>query len=170
MGGQDGEGWHHVMIKPRYREDFDHMSELYLIFEQDRVFYVTISDRKVRDKKNWVKFAEDGIAAERKLHREVMMAIEDSTEADDMTEELLGCDVVYEELLLGCVVDVFYNGAQEVLVIATPLDIDLLVPMVDRYLLPGAKDSDVLYLGNLDELLAASGLLIVDGQLRQDEV
>lgn len=169
LGGQDSKGWHHVMIKPSHRGAFDHLSELYLIFEQDRVFYVTISDRKERDKKSWVKFAEDGIAEERKLHREVILAIEDSMEPEEAEEDLLGRDVVYNDTLIGCVVDVFFNGAQDVLILATDLDIDLLVPHVDYYLLPARADSDVLHMQNLDELMAASGLGIVDGHLVETE-
>ncbi|HOH60368.1 MAG TPA: hypothetical protein PLI73_05590 [Candidatus Cloacimonadota bacterium] len=165
LGGQDENGWHHVMIKPGYRDSFDHIDDLYLIFEQDRVFYVTISDRKERDKKTWVKFAEDGIAAERKLHREVIIAIDESSEEDEEEESLLGRDVVYDGLLLGCVVDVFYNGAQDVLVIATDLEEDLLVPRVDYFLLPQSRDSDVINLQNMDELLLAAGMRISGGAL-----
>lgn len=145
------------------------MKDLYLIFEKDRVFYVTISDRKERDKKNWVKFAEDGIAEERKLHREVVIAIEDSVEEQDAEEELLGRDVVYGELILGCVVDVFFNGAQDVLVIATDLEIDLMIPHVDHYFLPAKADSDVLFLRNMEELLLSSGIRISDGELLRIE-
>ncbi|MCB5296255.1 MAG: hypothetical protein PHQ41_08990 [Candidatus Cloacimonetes bacterium] len=164
LGGQDSDGWHHVMIRPEYKEGFAHMSELYLIFEENRVFYVTISDRKVSDKKTWVRFAEDGIAEERKLHRETILAIaDDALEEDD--EELLGQDVVYQDHLLGCVVDVFFNGAQDVLVISTALDTELMVPCVEHYLAKPAADGDVIFLQNMDDLLATAGYAFQDGVL-----
>ena len=165
LGGMDAQGFFQVLIKPRYRPVFEDAKCVFLIFKSDRVFYVTISDRKERDKKTWVKFAEDGIAAERKLHREVIIAIDESSEEDEEEESLLGRDVVYDGLLLGCVVDVFYNGAQDVLVIATDLEEDLLVPRVDYFLLPQSRDSDVINLQNMDELLLAAGMRISGGAL-----
>jgi ribosomal 30S subunit maturation factor RimM len=164
LGGQDNEGWHHVMIRPEYKEAFDHMVELYLIFEENRVFYVTISDRKQCEKKTWVRFAEDGIAEERKLHRETILAIADDPEEEDQ-DSLLGLDVVYQDKLLGCVVDVFFNGAQDVLVISTALDTELMVPYVEHYLAEPVAGSDVIYLNNMDDLLAANGLVFQDGVL-----
>lgn len=165
LGGVDSEGWHHVMIKPEYRSGFDHIADLYLIFEENRVFYVTISDRKQSEKKTWVRFAEDGIAEERKLHREVFLAIEDEETPDD-EYELIGLDVVHQGCLLGCVVDTFYNGAQDVLVISTGLDTEILVPLVDYYMpVPPAESQGVVFLENMEDLLLASGLRLQDGQL-----
>lgn len=167
LGGQDSEDWHHVMIRPEYNEVFRHLVDLYLIFEENRVFYVTISDRKLSEKKTWVKFAEDGIAEERKLHREVFLAIEDAEIQDDDEEyELIGLDVVYQGSLLGCVVDLFYNGAQDVLVIATDLDTEILVPLVEHYLpVPPADSQGVIFLENMEDLLLASGHTLRQGQL-----
>lgn len=170
LGGQDNEGWHHVMIRPEYKAGFAHMVNLYLIFEENRVFYVTISDRKECDKKTWVRFAEDGIAEERKLHRETILAIAEVPEEDD-EDSLLGLDVVYQDSLLGCVVDVFFNGAQDVLVISTPLDTELMVPHVEHYLADPISGSDVIFLKNMEDLLASEGLVFRDGELtiRDDE-
>ena len=170
LGGIDSEGWHHVMIKPEYREGFDHTADLYLIFEENRVFYVTISDRKQSEKKTWVRFAEDGIAEERKLHREVFLAIEDEEIQDDDEDELLGLDVVYQGQLLGCVVDTFFNGAQDVLVIATDLDTEILVPLVEHYMpVPPAESQGVIFLENMEDLLLASGHSLQNGQLIYSE-
>ncbi|MCB5264989.1 MAG: hypothetical protein LHW41_01925 [Candidatus Cloacimonetes bacterium] len=169
LGGVDSEGWHHVMIKPEFREGFDHAVDLYLIFEENRVFYVTISDRKQSEKKTWVRFAEDGIAEERKLHREVFLAIEDEEVQQD-EDELLGLDVVYQGSLLGCVVDMFYNGAQDVLVISTALDTEILVPLVEHYLpLLPAETQGVVFLENMEDLLLASGHKLQNGQLFYSE-
>lgn len=159
LGGQDSEDWHHVMIRPEYNEVFRHLVDLYLIFEENRVFYVTISDRKQIGKKTFVRFAEDGIAEERKLHRETILAIADEN-GDEHEDSLEGLDVVFEDSLLGCVVDVFYNGAQDVLVIATALDTELLVPYVEHYLAPREAGSDVIFLRNMEDLLRANGLAL----------
>jgi len=161
LGGQDSEGWHHVMVRPEYQEVFRHYVDLYLIFEENRVFYVTISDRKQCDKKTYVRFAEDGIADERKLHRETILAISEDA-GEDGEESLLGLDVVYNGSLLGCVVDVFFNGAQDVLVIATALDTELLVPYVEHYLSTRDPGSDVIFLKNMEDLLLTNGSTLQD--------
>lgn len=169
LGGTDEEGWHHVMVKPSFKDEFDLTDDLYLIFNSDRVFYVTICDRKTSDKKMWVKFREDGIAAERKKHKEVILALEDSDADAEESPDLLGRDAVYNGVLLGNVVDVFYNGAQDVLVIATPFEEDILIPVVDYFLPEYGEDMDALVFENLDELLAASGFFIAAGALEYQE-
>nr|MDK2850721.1 rRNA processing protein RimM [Candidatus Cloacimonadota bacterium] len=166
LGGTDSEGWHHVMIKPSFRAEFDHIVDLYLIFEENRVFYVTISDRKQSDKKTLVKFAEDGVAEERRLHKEVILAIEDQDYQEEEEDiSFIGLDVVYNEQMLGCVVDKFFNGAQDVLVISTALDVEIMVPMVDYYLSSLPEPEGVIFLQNMEELLFASGLKMEAGQL-----
>ena len=74
LGGQDADGFFQVLIKARYREIFSATNDVYLIFNSDRVFFVTICERNVSDRKVRVRFVEDGIAEERN-HREVIIAI-----------------------------------------------------------------------------------------------
>jgi ribosomal 30S subunit maturation factor RimM len=170
LGGTDSEGWHHVMIKPSFRAEFDHIVDLYLIFEENRVFYVTISDRKQSEKKTWVRFAEDGVAEERKLHKEVILALEDQDPSQEEEEtSLLGLDVVFGEQLLGCVVDIFFNGAQDVLVISTALDVEIMVPVVDHYIPSLPEAEGVIFLQNMEDLLFASGLKMEAGRLESIE-
>jgi len=158
-----------VMVKPSFRDAFDLTDDLFLIFNSDRVFYVTISDRKTSDKKSWVKFREDGIAQERKKHKEVILAHEDSEPEADASPDLLGRDAVYKGVLLGNVVDIFFNGAQDVLVIATPFDEDFMIPVVEHYLPEYGEELDALEFQNLDELLAVSGFYLKAGALEYQE-
>ncbi len=76
LGRQNSDGFHPVMIKPEFITVFSELEELYLIFNSDRVFYVTISERKIKDKKTWIKLKEDGIAEEQYLHKDVVIAID----------------------------------------------------------------------------------------------
>lgn len=158
-----------MMVKPSFRDEFDLTDDLYLIFNSDRVFYVTICDRKTCDKKIWVKFREDGVAEERKKHKEVILALEDSELEADENLDVLGRDAVYQGVLLGNVVDVFYNGAQDVLVIATAFDEDFMVPAVEHFLPEYGEELDALVFENLDELLAVSGFYIKAGALEYME-
>lgn len=165
LGGQDSEGWHHVMIKPDFRSDFVDMDSLYLIFASDRVFYVTISDRKQCDKKTWVKFTEEGIAEERKLHKEVILAIDQDDEDEDSVDDYIGFTAVYADTVLGTISDVFFNNAQDVLVLETSLGREILVPVVDYYVDSFMEANRVVFLKNMDELLASEGFKIHSKEL-----
>lgn len=155
LGGLDAEGFHHVMIKPDYRSVFNQCADVYLIFNSDRVFYVSIIDRKQSDKKLWVKFAEDGIAAEQKLHKEVILAIADDemAEEDDL-DDLLGYKVLFNGEDLGEVDDYFFNGAQHVLQVVDPKGAELLIPFVDHYVKAVEDKSKTIVLQNAEELIA----------------
>lgn len=164
LGGQDSEGWHHVMIKPDYREVFQGTDDVYLIFDSDRVFYVSICDRKISNRKTWVRFLEDGITEERSMHREVYLALDDMP-AESSQDDLIGFTAIYAGTNLGVVEDMFFNGAQDVIVIDTPCAVELLVPLVEFYLDQVLEDNRVLFLQNLDDLLAANDLEIVNQQV-----
>ena len=86
LGAHDGDGFYHAMLKPEYRGIFDQISSCYLIFNSDRVFFVTISEKKASNKRLWIKFLEDGIAEERKKAAEVIIAT--YFEEDDDEDEL----------------------------------------------------------------------------------
>lgn len=169
LGGQDADGWFKAMIKPGYRRDFDELDKLYLIFEENRVFYLSISERKESGRDCWLMFAEDGVSQERKLHREAYIAIDaEEIETDEDSGELLGSDVVWQDSILGCVVDVFDNGAHEVLVVNTALDIEIMIPFVEHYVRP-CKAGEPLILSNMTELLSASELSFSDGVLYEED-
>ncbi|MDD2228178.1 MAG: hypothetical protein PHY48_02055 [Candidatus Cloacimonetes bacterium] len=156
LGGRDADGFHHVMIKPDYRSVFSGLEDVYLIFNSDRVFYVTISERKQSDKKNWVKFLEDGVAEEQPKHKDVILAIadeENETEAEEL-DELLGFKVLFAEEVLGEIKDYFFNGAQQVLQISDASKTEILIPYVDYYIQAVLTDLQSIILQNAEDLIA----------------
>ena len=156
LGGMDAQGFFQVLIKPRYRPVFEDAKCVFLIFKSDRVFYVTISERKVSDKKIMVRFVEDGIDIERRLHREVLIALEpEFLDEDEGLDHLLGYEVLFEDRYLGTVKDYFHNHAQYVLVIGTPTGKELLVPYVDHYVQAEIPDPGVLLLQSAQPLIDA---------------
>lgn len=158
LGGIDAQGFFHVLIKPRYRTAFEDAKCVFLIFKSDRVFYVTISERKVSDKKIMVRFAEDGIDQERRLHRETLIALEpELLDEDEGLDHLLGYEVLADNKRLGEITDYFHNNAQYVLVITTVDGKELLVPYVDYYVQTEIPDPGVLVLVNAETLLEALG-------------
>lgn len=136
LGGRDSEGYHHVMIKPEYRNVFSGVSEIYLIFDRDRVFFVTITDKKISDRKLWIRFAEDGVAEERNRHKDVMLAITDEDVEDELDnlDHLVGYNVLIGSEQLGAVTGYFSNSAQNVLQISDQQGVEIMVPFVPHYI------------------------------------
>jgi ribosomal 30S subunit maturation factor RimM len=154
LGGSDSNGFFQVLVKPRYRELLTGLKEVFLIFNSDRVFFVTICDRDLNDRKFKVRFAEDGVFEERRRHKEVILAVPTMTENnEDDPEYILGFSVIYQEREIGKISDYFHNNAQYVLVIEQPDQQELMVPMVPHFIadiLPSAK---AILMINLDELI-----------------
>ncbi|HNX37536.1 MAG TPA: hypothetical protein PKI15_04180 [Candidatus Cloacimonadota bacterium] len=165
LGGLDPEGFFHILVKPEFRNLLKTGEEVYLIFNSDRVFYVTISDVKETENKTWIRFAEDGVVEERPQHKEVTVAIPDDeeTDEDDDLEDLLGCPVYYGEVRIGKLQSYFFNNAQNVLEIETDQGIILMIPAVDYFI--ESMDSSGIMLRNAESLLETSGLGIRNGIL-----
>lgn len=153
LGGLDAHGFFHVMIKPEFRSAFNETDDVFLIFDSDRVFYVTISERKVSDKKMLVRFREDGIAEERSLSREAIIALEPDTGDDDGPDRLIGYTVQHAGAEIGILTDYFHNNAQYVLVIESPSGGEILVPYVDHFVESVIDAARVIELRNADGLI-----------------
>lgn len=156
LGGQDAEGYFQVLIKSQFRTVFAETDDIYLIFNSDRVFFVTISERNLSDRKFRVKFAEDGIADERKRHKEAILAIPAEHEDEEEPDALIGYTVVFLEREVGKVKDYFHNNAQYVLVVETTEGKEILVPWVDHYVSEIIADPKVVVLCNAESLLEES--------------
>ena len=156
LGRQDADGFHPVMIKPEFRTVFSGLEDLYLIFNSDRVFYVTISERKIKEKKTWIKLKEDGVAEEQFLHKDVVIAIDakDCESEDTSLNYLLGYQAIFADEELGIIEDYFFNEAQQVLQILDSNGIEYLVPFVDYYIDTVIDNPGCVILKNALELIA----------------
>ncbi len=153
LGGQDSHGFFHVMVKPEFRSAFFKTDDVFLIFNSDRVFYVTISERIVSEKKLRVRFVEDGIAAERALHKEAIIAIEPIEEEDDGLDKLIGYTVIHAGKQVGILKDYFHNNAQYVLEIEAPDGREILVPFVEHFVAQTIDAARVIELRNAQGLI-----------------
>lgn len=153
LGGMDADGFFQVMVKPHYRKILTETEEIFLIFNSDRVFFVTICDRDISDRKLRLKFAEEGIDEERKLHREVILALQTGEDETDEPDELLGFTVVFANREVGKVKDYFHNNAQYVLVVSGSDGVEFLIPFVDYYIGEVIPDPGVIVLINAESLL-----------------
>ncbi len=154
LGGCDPDGYYRVLVKPRFRAVFEDVTNVFLIFNSHRVFYVTICERMEKDQKILVRFAEDGIEAERRLHKETIVAVDPvDLEGDDTLDHLLGFKVIFEEQDLGEVRGYFHNNAQYVLEIEMPNGSELLVPFVEHYVQAVLDAPKVVALQNVQDLI-----------------
>lgn len=161
LGGRDGDGYYHAMFKPGYKSVCSGLAECFLIFNSDRVFFVTISDCKTVDKKTYIRFQEAGIDEERPLHKEVIIAIDaiSATDDDPDSEEfvelssMLGFTVIHEDICIGTLEDFFFNNAQYVLIIKTEAGKEILVPYVPYFVSAVVRTMQMLFLQNATELI-----------------
>ncbi|MDP2172601.1 MAG: hypothetical protein Q8M98_05765 [Candidatus Cloacimonadaceae bacterium] len=169
LGSCDARGFYRVLIKPEYMSVFMETDEVFLIFNSDRVFYVTISEREFSDRKIWIRFAEDGIDIERGLHKEVILAIEniETDEDDDQMDELIGYDVIFSGIRIGRVKDYFHNNAQYVLEIETELGIQILLPYVDYFVGNEDEEHRQLIVQNVESILDSNDLVLGSSGLRK---
>lgn len=156
LGGRDGDGYYHVMIKPSMRSAVMAIKDCYLIFRSDRVFYVTISDSKKSQGRIYIKFAGDGIDEERHLHKEVILAVEPDVPISDDSEEmddLIGYQVVLADQVIGTVSDYFDNSAHYVLVIDGVSGSEVMIPYVDHFIVSVLGDLRTIIVQNAEPLL-----------------
>ncbi len=157
LGGIDPDGYYRVLVKPHFRTVFEDAKNVFLIFNSDRVFYVTISERKTTDSIILVRFAEDGIATERSRHKEALIAVDPTILQEDETlDHLIGYKALFAEQDLGEVRDYFHNNAQYVLVIELKDGQELLVPFVDHFVTAVLDDPKVIVLDDVQDLIDIS--------------
>ena len=142
-----------MLVKSDYRPILLNIRDVYLIFNCDRVFFVTISEIEESGRKLRIKFAEDGIDEERQKHREVKIAIPRQETKESLPESVLGFTSFYAGKNLGKVTGFFHNNAQYVLEITDNQDEKILIPWVEHYIGKIDYDKEELTLLNMDELL-----------------
>lgn len=123
------------------------LEDIFLLFTDNRVRYVTVTEI---DSKTSIKLkidAEDILAdAAQDGNVTVMLPQED---IDQMTNELSGEDlsgmkVFFQDRLMGIVVESFFNGAQEVITIESKDGKEIMVPLVDAYVVEINEEKIVL--------------------------
>lgn len=155
LGRHNADGFYPVMVKPDYRDLFAKLADLYLIFNSDRVFYVTISERMRKDNRTWIKLKEDGIAEEELLHKNIVIAIDDTeTDAEETSlNYLLGYQVIFAGEEIGIVEDYIFNGAQDVLQISAASGNEYLIPFVEYYIDTIIDNPGCIILRNAKDLI-----------------
>ncbi len=160
LGGRDDGGYYHLMLKPGFKSVLPNLTDCFLIFSRDRVFYVTITDHKLVGNKVFIRFAEPEIDEERRLHKEVTLAIvsseiEDGEEGDESfdMESILGFKVIHNQDYLGIIEDYFHNGAQYVLVIKTTAQAEVMIPYVEYFVEAVVYEMNTVFIRHATDLI-----------------
>jgi len=130
------------------------LKDVFLLFTDDRVRYVTITEI---DTKTSIKLridAEDILADAVQDGNVVVMLPQE--ELDQMLNELEGEDfsgmqVFFQDRLLGIVTESFFNGAQDFITIESDEGKEILIPMVDSYV--EEIDEEKIFLKNIEDFL-----------------
>ncbi|MCB5245615.1 MAG: hypothetical protein RBR57_06205 [Candidatus Syntrophosphaera sp.] len=153
LGGKEADGFYSVLVKSDYRPILLTIRDVYLIFNSDRVFFVTISEREESGRKLRIKFAEDGIDEERRKHREAIIAIPRQENKESFPESVLGYTASFEGNMVGKITGYFHNNAQYVLEITDNQNEEILIPWVEHFIGEIDSNKEELILLNMNELL-----------------
>lgn len=156
LGRLEPDGFYHVQFSQPYKSILNQLQECFLIFSSHRVFFVTVVETKTVNKRDYLRFKEDGIAEECMTTAKVIVALaeEDLPELEeDEVKSLFGFKVQYESALIGEVADAMINPMQSVLIIALDDGRELLVPNVEHYVDMIDRQNRIVFMHNLELLL-----------------
>lgn len=112
----------------------EQLSEVFLIFPDNRVFLVTICDHKLFGGKDFLRFEEPETAEEMRLVKQARMMLPPDEAPEDESAEYVGWRVIDGDSLTGEVIDAFSNGAHVVLEIRLNDDSVVMLPDVPEWI------------------------------------
>jgi ribosomal 30S subunit maturation factor RimM len=156
LGRLEPDGFYHVQFSQSDRKVVNQLTECYLIFDSNRVFFVTVEDKRNVGNRLYLKFLEDGICAEHRKPGQTIIALAkddlDEIIEDDVTD-LFGYNVFFNDVLIGKVEDAIVNPLQAVLIIELIDGRELMVPSVECYISTVNNPEKIVYMQNLEILL-----------------
>jgi ribosomal 30S subunit maturation factor RimM len=148
-----------LQFKPgwNFREFFLEHKDVFLIFPDYRVRYVTLEE--VMHKKNfWLKIKEkdviDEVLACRSVQYSLPKDIVNISRYQNETDFLIGMKVFDEnQNYIGIITDMWHNGAHNTLVVAGQDNKEILIPQVDQYILSIDKNTCSVTAKNIQQLI-----------------
>ncbi len=131
--------------------------KFFLIFNSDRVFYVTLDKIKFHQNKFYLRFVEDGIIEELENFRKPRVMIEKEfyyqSEGDTEYHRVTEYKVSFKGEEIGIVEEIWEDGFQDRLIVVLNDGRDVIIPDVEQYV--ERKDSKLrtVFLKNVEELL-----------------
>ncbi len=157
LGRLEPDGFYHVQFSQPYKTILNQLQECFLIFSSHRVFFVTVVETKTVNKRDYLRFKEDGIAEECRTTAKVIVALAEEDleefEDEDDVKSLFGFKIHFQDAIIGTIADAMINPLQSVLIIALEDGRELLVPNVEHYVYSIDRQNKIVFMQNIELLL-----------------
>ncbi len=152
----DKDGLFRLISEDGFQPDYWDLKDIFLVFPDNRVYYVTVNNWKRKNGKLFLDFVE----------KEIPGFVDDSKRTDVMvdpqtyhlltgeeTEKLYyGAEVVFNDVVIGVVDDSFNNSQYEIFqVILKDDEKEVMIPDVDQFIV--SKSDSVVVVQNVEDLL-----------------
>jgi len=152
----DEKGFISFRKNSNFQQSYLTKKDVFLLFKDHRVRYVSI-DKVINEKRLKLRFLETDVTEEAADAGSVCVALPESElvkfnrEADFI--DPVGMKVVINQKELGNVIDFFNNSVQDILIVKTTENKEIMIPDVDYYVVNKDKNSKMINVKNIRELL-----------------
>jgi len=153
----EADGFFCIRFHRLYQSVATRLTECFLIFDSDRVFFVSVVESKIKGKRTYLRFREDGIAEECNKHAKIIVALAPEDLADlqmpEQTENLIGYSVWFKNEEIGILEASLKGTMQSVFSVKLHDGRELLVPNVSYYVSLIDNEAKQIILKNAEQLL-----------------
>ncbi|MBN2829397.1 MAG: hypothetical protein JXR56_03635 [Candidatus Cloacimonetes bacterium] len=147
----------YISFKPlkSFRPALFSKKNFYLIFNSDRVFYVTLDKIKQYQGKLYLKFIEDGIVEELEIVQKALVLIEKEQyqEIEGQSISLIDYTVIFREQEIGTVQEIMEDSFQDRIIVELFDGKEVIIPDVEHFISKKDAEKKLLYTQNIEELL-----------------
>jgi ribosomal 30S subunit maturation factor RimM len=147
----------YISFKPLkfFRPALFSKKNFYLIFNSDRVFYVTLDKIKQYQGKLYLRFVEDGIIEELEVTKKALVLIEKQQylEIENKNNSLLDFTVIFREQEIGTVQEIMEDSYQDRIIVELYDGKEVIIPDVEHFIAKKDSETKRLYTQNIEELL-----------------
>lgn len=151
--GQDGS--FEIRVNDNFHTGFLTLNEFFVIIDEDKIRFIVTEKLTKKGRLLSGRFKNPEIVAELRKAAKVWLALNKEAYNDLVfpEEKLIGLHVFHQDIEIGTVTDLFYNGAHNVLIIKlTDEDRTIMIPEVDVYITEKDFSSNRVVVRNIDEL------------------
>ena len=145
-----------VIFKPNknFINGFLDIKDVFVVFTDNRVRYITIEQVLHKENKILLKFIEDEVFDEiaETFGVKLMLDSENASKYDSDLFNYRGMDVVFEDKKIGKVEDFFSNSQYMIFTVVCKNSEEILIPNVDAFVSKIDYDKKVIYTHSIDLL------------------
>jgi ribosomal 30S subunit maturation factor RimM len=143
-----------IIFRPRTKISLENLKDIFLVFPDHRVRYVTI-DKVATTRKNRFRILETEVLEEMKNLKNVTVMLDQETWSrvnNEITGFLFNYKVEYKDKIIGKITTSFWNKEQLILVVKTNQH-EFMVPKVPEFVSQIEEKQKLIVLKNIDELM-----------------